>query len=144
MNQAKAYLSQIKNLDYKIRIRQQEADELREAAMSLGVKQLDPDRVPSSSPDPDPMASQVTRYVDIQKEVEAMILELMELKHTIIGQIQALDDQTYMEVLWKRYVNLEAFKQIAEEMGYDIRTVFRIHGRALQMFNEKYKFIKLS
>ena len=139
MNQAKAYLSQIKNLDYKIRMRQQEAAELRDAAMSLGSLQLDPDRVRSSSPDPDPMASQVGRYVDILNEVEAMIRELMELKHKILGQIQALDDKTYMEVLWKRYVSLETFSQIAEEMGYDIRTIFRIHGRALQMFNEKFK-----
>ncbi|MBR3231184.1 MAG: hypothetical protein IKF75_00755 [Lachnospiraceae bacterium] len=138
MNPAKEYLGRIKNLDCKIRRRQQEAEELREAALSFGSIQPDPDRFRSASPAPDPMASQVSRYVDIQKEVETMILELMELKHTIIGQIQALEDKTYMEILWKRYVDLEAFSQIADEMGYNLRTVFRIHGRALQMFNEKY------
>lgn len=138
MNQAKAYLSQIKNLDYKIRRRQQEAAELRDEALSLGGMQLDPDHIRSASPDPDPMASQIGRYVDIQKEVEEMIIELMDLKHKIIGQIEAIEDARYMEVLWKRYVDLEPFGQIAAEMRYDVRTIFRIHGRALQMFDAKY------
>lgn len=144
MNPAKEYLSQIKTLDSKIRRRQQEAKELRDVALSLGSTQMDPDRIRSASPDPDPMASQVTRYVDIQKEVQAMIIELMELKHQIIGQIAELDDSDCMRVLWKRYVDLKTFNQIADEIGYDIRTIFRIHGRALQAFNEKYKFVKMT
>ena len=143
MNPAKEYLSQIKTLDSKIRRKQQEARELRDAALSLGSTQPDPDRVRSASPDPDPMASQVGRYVDIQKEVQAMIIELMELKHLIIGQIMELDESDYMDVLWKRYVDLKTFSRIADEMGYDISTIFRIHGRALQAFNEKYNFVKL-
>ena len=144
MNPAKEYLSQIKTLDSKIRRRQQEAKELRDVALSLGSTQMDPDRIRSASPDPDPMASQVGRYVDIQKEVQAMIIELMELKHQIIGQIAELDDSDCMRVLWKRYVDLKTFNQIADEIGYDIRTIFRIHGRALQAFNEKYKFVKMT
>ncbi|MBR3236851.1 MAG: hypothetical protein IKF99_00275 [Oscillospiraceae bacterium] len=143
MNPAKEYLSQIKTLDSKIRRKQQEAKELRDAALSLGSTQMDPDRIRSASPDPDPMASQVGRYVDIQKEVQAMIIELMELKHLIIGQIAELDDSDYMDVLWKRYVDLKTFSRIADEMGYDISTIFRIHGRALQAFNEKYNFVNL-
>lgn len=143
MNPAKEYLSQIKTLDSKIRRKQQEARELRDAALSLGSTQPDPDRVRSASPDPDPMASQVGRYVDIQKEVQAMIIELMELKHLIIGQIADLNKSDYMDVLWKRYVDLKTFNRIADEMGYDISTIFRIHGRALQAFNEKYNFVKL-
>ncbi len=143
MNPAKEYLSQIKTLDSKIRRKQQEARELRDAALSLGSTQPDPDRVRSASPDPDPMASQVGRYVDIQKEVQAMIIELMELKHLIIGQIADLNNSDYMDVLWKRYVDLKTFSRIADEMGYDISTIFRIHGRALQAFNEKYNFVKL-
>ena len=48
-----------------------------------------------------------------------------------------------MDVLWKRYVDLKTFSRIADEMGYDISTIFRIHGRALQAFNEKYNFVNL-
>ena len=142
MNQAKAYLSQIKNLDYKIRRRQQEAKELREAAMSFGSLQLDPDRVRSTSPDPDPMAGKVGGYVDIQKEVDAMIIELMELKHKIIGQIEQIEEVPYMDVLSMRYVDFMTFDAIAREMHCDIRHVFRLHGRALQVFEEK--FLKMS
>lgn len=142
MNRAKIYLGQIKALNRKILIREQEVAELRAAAMSQGSLQMDPERVRSASPDPDPMGSKVARYADLQKEVDALILELTEAKHTITGQILQLDDDRYIEVLWKRYVELEAFRQIAEEMGCDIRHVFRIHGRALQLFEQT--FLKMS
>ena len=108
--------------------------------MSSGSLQLDANRIRTDSPDPDPLASKVGRYVDIEKEIGEMLLELTELKHTIIGQIQMLGDQKYTDVLWKRYVELESFAQIASEMGYNVRHVTRIHGRALQMFNDYFDF----
>ena len=140
MNYAKEYLNQIRDLDAKIKQRQQDVEELRTAAMSSGSLQLDANRIRTDSPDPDPLASKVGRYVDIEKEIGEMLLELTELKHTIIGQIQMLGDQKYTDVLWKRYVELESFAQIASEMGYNVRHVTRIHGRALQMFNDYFDF----
>lgn len=141
MNQAKEYLNQIRTLDSKIARRQQEIEELRTAAMSSGTQQLDEFKIRTDSPDPDPLATAVSRYVDMQKEVEEMILELTEMKHEVIGQISMLDDARYMEVLWKRYVDLKSFGEIAEEMNYTLRHVTNLHGRALQMFNEMFEFL---
>lgn len=143
MNQAKVYLNQLRILDSKIQRRQQEVDELKQAAMSLGSVGLDPDKVRTDSPDPDPLASRIVNYVKMENEINEMIDEFIDLKHTIIGQIQMLEDANCMDVLWKRYVDRKTFVQIAEEMHYDISTIFRIHGRALQMFNEKFIFVNV-
>lgn len=139
MNKAKEYLSQIRTLDSQIRRRQQEVQELRESAMSMGGASLDANHIRTDSPDPDPLASKVSRYVDLLNETNDMINDLVELKHRIIGQIQMLDDAKYMDVLWKRYVDLKTFDQIADEMNYSVRHITSIHGRALQMFEEIHK-----
>lgn len=137
MNQAKAYLNQIRELDVKIRQRRDEIDVLRETAMSQSM-QLDADRIRTDSPDQDPMATKVIRYVEIQKEVEDLLLELMELKHTVIGQIHQLNDANLMTVLCMRYVELMTWEQIADDMGYSLQHVFRIHGKALEAFGQKF------
>lgn len=138
MNKAKEYLNQIRNLDAAIKRRQQEVEELRTAVMNSSAN-LDANRIRTDSPDQDQLAGRIAKYVDMEHEVDAMIDELIDLKHTIIGQIQKLDDARYTELLWMRYVDLEPFDRIAEEMGYSLQHTFALHGRALQLFNQKYK-----
>lgn len=139
MNKAKEYLNQIRNLDSQIRRRQQEVMELKESVTSMSGIQLDADHIRTDSPDPDPLASKVGKYVDMQNEINDMIDELILLKHTIVGQIQKLGEAKYMDVLWKRYVDLKTFEQIADEMSYSVRHITSIHGRALQAFEEMYR-----
>ena len=138
MNKAKEYLNQIKELNVAIRHRQMEVEELREAVMNSSAK-LDANRIRTDSPDQDQLAARIARYCDMEKEVDAMVNELIELKHTIIGQIQQLGDARYMEVLWMRYVDLQPFDEIADQMGYSLQHVFMLHGQALEAFNLKYK-----
>lgn len=140
MNKAKAYLNQIKALDIRIQRRQQEVEELRAAAMSIGSLNLNPDRVKKTSPDPDPLASKISKYVDMENEINDMIDELIDLKHLVIGQIEKLEDANCMDVLLKRYVDFKTFDQIADEMHYSRRHITNIHGKALQMFNERFSF----
>ena len=141
MNKAKEYLNQIRELDAKIQQRQDEVEKLRAFVMSQSAK-LDANRVRTDSPDQDPLAAKIAKYVDMEKEVDAMIDELIELKHTIIGQIHQLTGAKYIEVLWARYVDLESFDQIADSMGYSLQHVFTLHGRALQMFGEKFEILE--
>lgn len=140
MNQAKEYLSQIRTLDIMIRQRQNEANILKDAAMSSGSLNMDPNRSKTESPDPDPLADKIAQYVDIQNEIDGMIADLIILRHTIIQQIQRLGNPSYIEVLYKRYVELKQFEMIAEEMHYTVRHITRLHGMALKMFNELFEF----
>lgn len=135
MNKAKEYLNQIRDLDAAIKRRQKEVEELRETAMSASAK-LDANRIRTDSPDPDPLAAKIAKWVDIEHELDDMIDELIELKHTVIGQIQKIGNSKYCEILWMRYVDMETFDQIAESTGYSVRHVLRLHGEALQRFNK--------
>lgn len=139
MNKTKEYLSQIRVLTIRIRQKQQELEALQDNIMSLGGMQ-DANHIRTDSPDPDPMASKVGKYVDMEAEIKDLISQLIETRHVIIDQIQMLDDARYVEILYARYVTMETFGQIANEMHFATRHVLRLHGRALQVFGKKFGY----
>ena len=130
------YLQQIKTLHIKIRQRQAEAHELREAAMSIGSPSPDKEKVQSSGVK-DAIAEQVTRYTDMLIEIDFMIWDLSCLKHRIIGEIHQLTDARYIDILFKRYVEIKTWELIAVEMNYSYDYVKELNAYALEEFHNK-------
>ena len=132
---AKEYLRQIAVLDAKINRRQKEVEELKTLATHITTT-AEGDRVQSSG-SKDRMAGIVARWVDLEAEIGQMIDHLVEVKHRIIGEIHQLEDARYIQLLEMRYVDMDTFEQIAVNMQYDIRWVYRLHGFALQEFTQR-------
>ena len=133
---AKEYLRQIAVLDAKINRRQKEVEELKTLATHITTT-AEGDRVQSSG-SMDRMAGIVARWVDLEEEIGQMINRLVEVKHRIIGEIHQLEDARYIQLLEMRYVDMDTFEQIAVNMQYDIRWIYRLHGFALQEFAKKH------
>lgn len=133
---AKEYLRQIAVLDAKIKRRQTEIEELKTAATHI-TTMFDENKVQSSGRSDDKMASLVTKWVTLEREVARMVDQLIELRHRIIGEIHQLTDDRYIRILEMRYVDRETFEQIAVTMHMDIRHIFRLHGYALQEFAKR-------
>lgn len=130
---AKEYLRQIYLLDRRINNRIAEIEELKIHASSTSSVRYDKDRVQQSGTG-DKVSNAVIRYVDKEKEIDAMIDELVDLKHKITGEIEKLSDPRHVELLFLRYVQCKTFEEIAVHMGYSWRQVLRLHGSALQEF----------
>ncbi len=75
--------------------------------------------------------SVVTKIIDFQKEINADIDRLVDLKRDILISIQALSSVEHQLVLEKRYIMFEKWEKIAADMNTDIRNIYRIHGKAL-------------
>ena len=133
---AKEYLRQIAVLDAKINRRQKEVEELKTLATHITTT-AEGDMVQSSG-SMDRMAGIVARWVDLEAEIGQMIDHLVEVKHRIIGEIHQLEDARYIQLLEMRYVDMDTFEQIAVNMQYDIRWIYRLHGFALQEFTQKH------
>ena len=128
---AKQYLNQIRTLDARIRGLQHHCDELRANITASGS--AEGERVKSSR-EQDPVAARIIRCVDLEFKIDHEIDRLIEMKDTIIHQINGLDNGTYIELLSLRYVFLKKWEEIADEMGYVERQIYRIHGEALLAF----------
>lgn len=134
---AKEYLRQIATLDAKIEHRQRELAELK--SLASGIRSPQAGAKVQSSPSGDKMAGIVSKWIDLEEEINDLIDQLVDAKHKIIGEIHQLSDSRYIRILEMRYVELKSWEEIAVAMHYTIRRVYQIHGYALQDFSLFHK-----
>ena len=136
----KQYLGQIQRLDMMINHRIEQAEDLRRKAFALRSPELKSDKV-LTSPAGDQLADAIAKYVDKQRQIDAMIDHYTDLKNEIIGQIDALEDKRYVRILHMKYVQYMSLSEIAEAIPYEYYYACRLHGRALRALERQVKDI---
>lgn len=137
---AKEYLKQIEALDIKIRQKQDQLDCLKETAGGNAAIRYDKLNVQITVA-PDMMERNVLHMVELEEKIWADKLKMETLKDQIIDQIQSLEDERYIDLLFRRYVKYQKFEQIALDMSYDYVYIRELHGEALGAFEQEYKDI---
>ena len=85
------------------------------------------------SPDLQQMESRVVKIVDLEREINAEIDELVDLKRDIRELIAQIRKPEYRTLLELRYLGFRTWDAIAEEMGFEPRTIYRFHSNALRV-----------
>lgn len=136
---AKEYLRQVYCIDRKVKRIQERRDDLRAEMYTIGspAGKLGADRVQTSISG-DSMVRLIAKAEDAEADLVAEMDHLLDIKQKISEEIEALDDERYKTLLLKRYIMLKSWEQIAVEMGYRIKWVYDLHGRALRAFAEKW------
>ena len=126
----KEYLSQAKFLDQRINSKIQQVAALNDlatkATSTLTGMPRNPNHATSS------MEDVIAKIIDLQAEINNDIDTLVDLKRSLSKTIKAVDSREYQTVLDKRYLCFQSWEQIAVEMGYELRWLYRIHGKALE------------
>ena len=126
----KEYLSQAKFLDPRINSKIQQVAALNDlatkATSTLTGMPRNPNHATSS------MEDVIAKIIDLQAEINNDIDTLVDLKRSLSKTIKAVDSPEYQTVLEKRYLCFQSWEQIAVEMGYELRWLYRIHGKALE------------
>ena len=132
----KQYLQQISRLDRMINNKLAEISQLRELAMSVSAVKNE-ERV-QNTPNFDKIGTAYCKIEEMEEKLDKLIDEFVDKKNLIISQIDKIDNESYYEILFARYIEKKTFEKIADEMTYSFRNVTRLHGRALQEFEKKY------
>lgn len=126
---AKDYLSQAKYLDLRINSKIQQVAALNDlatkATSTLTGMPHNPNQAVSS------MENAITKIVDLQAEINHDIDELVDLKQKISDAIKGVRNTEYQTILEKRYLCFQSWEEIAASMNYEIRWLYRLHGKAL-------------
>ena len=133
---AKEYLKSIRTLDMAIKVKEEELYRLKLNIASLSP-QTTGERVMNSSTSD--MMSTVDTIADMQAVINAEIDRLVDLKEEARSKINQLKDTRYVSLLTDYYINCKTWEQVAEDMRYDLRWVYRLHGRALQSFSKIFE-----
>lgn len=132
----KEYLSQVSRINKMINNKLSEVYQIKTLACSISVA-VGEERVQSSGSQ-DRLGNTVAKFVDLEKEVDVMIDELIEKRKILINQIDSLENEIYYELLTLKYIKGDKLDKIADDMGYSFRQITRIHGAALLDFEKKY------
>ena len=126
---AKEYLLQVKKLDMMISNKLQEVEHWKCIATSTTTSG-DGERVQASGSQ-QKMADAVARYMDIERDINAAIDELVDRRQEIIQTIEQLPVTEY-DILHKVYIQGQDFSVVAD--GYDktYSWVTTVHGRGLK------------
>ena len=125
----KEYLSQAKFLDQRINSKIQQVAALNDLATKATSTLTGMPRNPNHATST--MEEAITKIIDLQAEINRDIDTLVDLKRDLSATIKAVGNTEYQTVLEKRYLCFQSWEQIAVEMGYDLRWLYRIHGKAL-------------
>lgn len=134
---AKEYLSRIKLLDYRIRNKKIELEDIEYKMQGISsVKIGDKNGINSSSNIQSPQEKLIFKYFEYQKDLSKSIEELMNLKTEAMARIDKLDNADYVNLLYKRYFQYKKWEEIALEMNYAYRSIIRLHDKALHKMDK--------
>lgn len=74
-----------------------------------------------------------------EDEINKKVDDLVDLKIRICEQINELSDDVHISILYERYIEMKSWNTIADDLGYNPRYLFHIHGAALNEFYRMYE-----
>ena len=126
---AKEYLSQAYRIDQRINSKLEQVRSLRELATKATTTLSDMPR--SSSPNFHRMEDFITKALDLESEINTDLCRLIDIKREIVTVIKCVENFELQTLLEARYLCFKTWEEIAVEMHFDLRWVYRLHSRAL-------------
>ena len=134
MNPAKVFLRRYQGLAGREAALTRAIDAALERATQTAVI-LKPDKVLSSPAEHDPLARDVAEIVDACETLEKVRADVRAALAEILSAIESLPDERQKELLTRRYINGDSFRDIMDAMHYAEAQTYVIHGRALLGIN---------
>ena len=123
---AKEYLNQIREKDAAINRMIRQKENLKGMLYTIGS--------PGTGEKVQTSKSGSSRY----EELFAKISEKEDEINNKIDDLVGLKIR-HISVLYERYVELKSWNQISDDMNYNVRYLFHIHGAALNEFYQMYE-----
>lgn len=133
----KAYLGQIERLNHRIKFKINELNNLKEMALVIKSAGCDDMKIQSGTKE-NHMENTIIAIADTEKELEKLIQTLIDKKHAIISEIEALENTNEYAVLIMRFVECKTISEIALAMNYSSKNIERILANAVENFTVMY------
>lgn len=132
----KDYLNRIRILDFQIREKEKQLDDLKR--MQGNVRGFDYSGVKvKTSPHGDANIELAIRIMSLEQEITERLVELQTIRARLENEIGSLDNPLHVELLTLRYCELYRLEAIALEMNLSYCRIKHLHGEALKAFEKK-------
>lgn len=110
----------------------EEIDQLRLDKMFPSLVQ---DGMPHGSGSSD-LSAYAAKLDELLSELEEQMNERIQLRREIVRKIECMESETEKAVLRYRYIHMLKWEEIAVKMHYGYRNILKVHGRALEHFEQ--------
>ena len=127
---AKEYLGQAYRLDQRINSKLEQVMSLRDLTTKATATMSD---MPGGgSRNVYRMQDIIGKIIDLEDEINQDIDALVDLKREMVATIKAVADPECQTLLELRYLCFKTWEQIAVEMQYSTRNIYKLHDRAIK------------
>jgi len=130
---AKEYLSQAIWLDQMIDSKLEQLATLKSLSMKVTTS-FTQEKISGGNIEKSKMENTIVKVIDLEHEINEDIDRFVDLKRDIQDTINKMENINYQLLLEMRYLSGKNWEEIAEQLNYNNRTVFKVHGRALKQF----------
>ena len=127
---AKEYLGQAYRLDQRINSKLEQVMSLRDLTTKATATMSD---MPGGgSRNVYRMQDIIEKIIDLEDEINQDIDALVDLKREMVATIKAVADPECQTLLELRYLCFKTWEQIAVDMQYSTRNIYKLHDRAIK------------
>lgn len=129
---AKEYLNNVRTIDIQLKVKEHRLVKLRQDLYTLQSIDYSKDRVDGGQGLD--MGDKIAKIQEMEKKINAEWDELIFVRDQAEEKINQLPDMMYRAVLLERYINCKDWENIAVDLHYSWKGIFKLHGRALKSF----------
>ena len=128
MMTAKEFMKQYERIVEKIR---QIEIQIYDIEQTLGVKGVNYDSQPHGSGISQVTESTATKLIELREVQRDLVDKLWTKRIEIERVIFMIENATFAELLQRKYIRLQKWEDIATDMKFDSRYIYKLHGKAL-------------
>lgn len=132
---AKEYLNRVRRQNYILKQTERELAEIQADILTIRASSLLEHVSGSKNSD---TADKYIRLENYMEKVSTEWDKLIDMRNEAKGFIRAMPDPMQQAVLYARYINGEQWEDIAMNMHYSWKGIFKLHGQALRVFDQMY------
>lgn len=132
---AKEYLNRVRRQNYILKQTEKELNEIRADILTLRASSLSEHVSGSKNSD---TADKYIRLESYMEKVNAEWDKLIDMRNAAKDLIGAMPDPMHRAVLYARYINGQRWEDIAMDMQYSWKGIFKLHGQALRVFDQMH------
>nr|DAV96082.1 MAG TPA: Protein of unknown function (DUF1492) [Caudoviricetes sp.] len=132
---AKEYLNRVRRQNYILKQTEKELNEIRADILTLRASSLSEHVSGSKNSD---TADKYIRLESYMEKVNAEWDKLIDMRNAAKDLIGAMPDPMHRAVLYARYINGQRWEDIAMDMHYSWKGIFKLHGQALRVFEQMH------
>ena len=124
------YLSQYRYIKSDIDRKIREIEDTKSRIFNITATLSD---MPKSTSRSNTIADNISKFNDFENDIKNDLDKLLRTKKSIESKINSIEDLKLREILKCRYIDCKKYEEIAVEKNIDMRWVYRLHEKGLDL-----------